>query len=249
MAGVELSAQDTRRMNRVLRHRLRNFVSGVQNSVKLLSSDLQGRLSSEELEYFPLIINECREIDRLTQRMTYLFDEPAQGADRRLSDILEHAKTTIREQLPTAQIEVQSGSPATDVRLHGSHLLLLALNELLMNALEAKPNGRVEVACELAGDAVAVQVLDDGKGIPEAERPNAALPFHTTRSRHLGIGLSVAERMAWRLGGTLHLYPRLPKGWCAEIRVPAADDGLFGKPQPDAGIAGPDERAARGRKN
>lgn len=84
-------------------------------------------------------------------------------------------------------------------------LLAQVLVNLLRNAAqatEARP-GRVRLGmAEVAGGA-AIEVEDDGAGIPAAARGDVFLPFFTTRPAGTGIGLNLARQVAvahgWRI--------------------------------------------------
>jgi two-component sensor histidine kinase len=76
------------------------------------------------------------------------------------------------------------------------------LTEVLQNAMEhGFPEGRsgtVEVVAEVADSVLAVQVVDDGTGLPEG--------FDPVESSSLG--LSIVRTLVAELGGTLRIGPR-----------------------------------------
>jgi anti-sigma regulatory factor (Ser/Thr protein kinase) len=65
------------------------------------------------------------------------------------------------------------------------HGVMLAVSEAVTNAVlhayrDGRPPGRVRVRAELAGDALAVEVADDGMGLtPRAESPGIGLGLPT----------------------------------------------------------------------
>jgi signal transduction histidine kinase len=69
---------------------------------------------------------------------------------------------------------------------------------LIDNALDAAPQGgRVQVLANREGKHVAVRVIDNGAGIPEAIRARIFDPFFTTKPVGSGTGLGLD--IVWRL--------------------------------------------------
>jgi len=99
-------------------------------------------------------------------------------------------------------LHLSYSGPAQPAWLQGdAHLLFDALSNLVDNALKFTPaEGRVEVRVEADGDAVQVQVRDNGPGIPEHEREAVLRRFYRSeRSRHTpgnGLGLSLVAAVA-----------------------------------------------------
>jgi signal transduction histidine kinase len=82
------------------------------------------------------------------------------------------------------------------------------LLEILLNAVQAAPDGNVEVtADEPAGHSITVHVHDDGAGFTEESLRRATEPFYTTKTSGVGLGLTVADRLIQSLSGRLLLSP------------------------------------------
>lgn len=80
---------------------------------------------------------------------------------------------------------------------------------LLDNALDAvEEGGRIEVAAEVSGTYLCVDVIDDGPGIPEEIQSRIYEPFFTTKGvgEGSGLGLDVVQRIVVKQhSGTLDL--------------------------------------------
>lgn len=95
---------------------------------------------------------------------------------------------------------------------HGDRAALVhVLQNLLDNALRYTPDGgRIELRLSAAPPRLAV--LDDGPGIPEAERERVFDRFWRSPDQAqpgTGLGLAIAAQAAQRLGGRLRLAPGL----------------------------------------
>jgi signal transduction histidine kinase len=104
------------------------------------------------------------------------------------------------------------------------NLIRRAVRNLIENAI--KYAGAARVAVRETGDGIAIDIIDDGPGIPEAELANAAEAFYRiepSRSRETGgsgLGLTLARAAAQAHGGDLALANRPEGGLCARLLLP-----------------------------
>ena len=127
-----------------------------------------------------------------------------------LHELAVETLTMVQPDADRAQVRL-SLQMAGEVAARADRLRLRqVLLNLLGNAIKYnRPGGRVELRVEAPADGrVRVQVCDDGVGIAEADLPRLFEPFH--RGRHAGgpisgtgIGLSLSQRLAQAMGGTL----------------------------------------------
>ncbi len=104
-------------------------------------------------------------------------------------------------------------------------LLEQALINLLRNAADAvagveKP--RIEVSCRARDEQVAIEVSDNGMGVPEDQRDQIFVPFFTTKAGGSGIGLNLARQIALSHGGRLELRANPLRGCVFTLLLPAA---------------------------
>lgn len=96
-------------------------------------------------------------------------------------------------------------------------LVAQVLINLLRNAAEAAMS-TLEIpqvsltATALKGGRTAIDVIDNGPGIPEALRQDVFLPFFSTKAEGTGVGLSLARQIALAHGGALTCEPVAPHG-------------------------------------
>ena len=213
--------EDLLRMNRVLRHRLRNFASGMKTSVSFLAKELEGRLSPSEMEYFPLIATECDGVTELTNRMSLLFDEFQTGDESTLGSVLEKVTAVLRARFPTARIRVEAGATGS-LRVASKQGVVVCLGEVVTNAVESAPNGEVAVTCSAENGSLAIEVCDAGPGAKPETRGSLFLPFFTTKARHLGIGLTIAKKIIGQLGGTIEADNGSGGGFRVKLMLPVS---------------------------
>lgn len=109
------------------------------------------------------------------------------------------------------------------VRAHAAPLRRALLN-VLSNAIAFSPRGgQVELrAYPVRGEGVA-EVLDQGPGIPEADRERIFEMFVTTRPGGTGLGLFLARTALAASNGRIEALGREGGGACLRIRLPAVE--------------------------
>ncbi|MEZ4336613.1 MAG: HAMP domain-containing sensor histidine kinase [Sandaracinaceae bacterium] len=111
--------------------------------------------------------------------------------------------------------------------------LLQILINLLSNAAAAAPSGSVvRIGAATRGAATHLWVADEGPGVPPDQAEAIFQPFHTSKPKGMGLGLSVAREMAERHRGSLRLVSESPSeigptaaGACFELVLPSGDEG------------------------
>jgi PAS domain S-box-containing protein len=123
------------------------------------------------------------------------------------------------------------------------------LENLVGNALKYAPDDTpVVVGAEVAGTWLAVHIDDEGIGVPEADRPLVAEPFHRawnvreSRIPGTGLGLYICRRLVEAHGGTLTIGDRPDGG--AGTRVAFTLPILAGRRDRRASTAAPSAGSA-----
>ncbi len=100
-------------------------------------------------------------------------------------------------------------------------MLRSALRNLLLNAVDALPNGgNLLVRVSEDDRAVRIDVVDDGEGIPTDVMERVFDPFYTTKPTGTGLGLSIVERIMECHGGQINVQRREPHGTCFSLSFP-----------------------------
>jgi two-component system, NtrC family, sensor kinase len=96
---------------------------------------------------------------------------------------------------------------------------------MVTNALEAidKPRGKLSIATRPAGPAgVAIDIADNGRGIPPEQLPRIFEPRYTTKDsrRDGGLGLATARTIVQRHGGRIDVKSEPRVGTTFTITLP-----------------------------
>ncbi|HEY3587217.1 MAG TPA: ATP-binding protein, partial [Myxococcaceae bacterium] len=128
------------------------------------------------------------------------------------------------------QAELGEAASSVTVRAESTARVLVtpgqleqALVQLVRNARLAAPSGSIRVRTFDEQGAVAIEVQDDGPGIPAAHLSRIFEPFFTTRggAQGIGLGLTLVWSIVQRAGGTLEVTSEPGLGSTFRIRLPA----------------------------
>jgi signal transduction histidine kinase len=210
------------RMAATVAHEIKNPLSAIKSIAQVMREDEQ--LNREYERDLRLIVGET---DRLSQSVTQLLSfarkespaEQPQGVDELLHSVVDLFRANAREQGVTLECEIK-----TDETLSGKCVSALrdALSNLLLNALQATPNGgRVALLAVAANAELLISVQDSGAGVPADLRERIWEPFFTTRQRGTGLGLAIVRKRVQEVGGSASLVASANgRGACFHLRLP-----------------------------
>jgi signal transduction histidine kinase len=152
---------------------------------------------------------------------TYLDQAPRQEID--VHDGLESTLVILGHKLSGNQIELVRDYDRSLPRIdaHPPELNQVWTN-LIDNAIAAAgEGGRITIRTYRLGEYLAVEIEDDGPGIPDEVRDRIFDAFFTTKApgEGTGLGLDIAKRIAARHHGDLRLKP-IEQGACFQVLLP-----------------------------
>jgi two-component system sensor histidine kinase KdpD len=106
-------------------------------------------------------------------------------------------------------------------------LLERVLANLFSNALRYSPAGRPpELHAYIDGNAVRLEVVDHGPGVPDEQKELIFEPFERAGDRHpgVGLGLAVARGFAEAMGGRIGAFDTPGGGLTVRVTLPAASE-------------------------
>lgn len=183
-------------MAATMAHEVRTPLGIMRSSAQMLQRE--PGLSETGREMLEFILSEN---DRLNRLISSLLDcarpRPPQFEDRHLHAIVRRALDLLGLQAARKNIRVRAELEAPDDLLAcDEEQLLQVLLNLVMNAVQIlPPGGEVVLRSSAAGGGLALDVDDNGPGIPEADRPKVFDPFFTQREGGIGLGLAVAQQI------------------------------------------------------
>ncbi|HEX4388927.1 MAG TPA: nitrogen regulation protein NR(II) [Steroidobacteraceae bacterium] len=200
----------SRLMVRQLAHEIKNPLGGLRGAAQLLERELP---AAELREYTQLIIGEADRLTALVDSMSGPVRAPARSL-MNVHEICEHVFQLVRAEAPaTVRIE-RDYDPSLPEAMLDRHQLIQALLNVARNALQAQGDlGRivlrtrartqVSIGSALHRLVAAVQVEDQGPGVPPHLRASIFYPLVSGRANGTGLGLAVAQELVTRNGGLI----------------------------------------------
>ena len=204
-------------------HGLKNPLGGLQNFVRERGV---GNGQDDEEEWRAAAASTQRMQDLINRVVGVLREQSVTSA------VYEITFPELAEML-TRRVEPAARAPGvkweTMVIARGSvtgrdaDLILLILENLAQNALDATPAGKL-VRCSIFNRAscVVAQISDEGPGLPPAAVERLFLPCISSKQNGSGIGLAISQQLAKHLGAELSLASSTSHGTCFELVLPPA---------------------------
>ena len=169
-----------------------------------------------------------KEIDRLDAVVKRFLDFTRPMEVRlestKLADLLREVVEIAKPQLQKARIHVAQLLPIDVPEVYVDPALLKqAVLNLILNAIEAMPNGgQLRLILSRRGEMAEITVADTGKGIPVENRQKIFQLFFTTRPGGSGIGLASAFRIVQLHNGSIDFTSEVGRGTTFRIELPLA---------------------------
>jgi len=183
------------RLTANIAHEIRNPLSAISHAAELLDEEQR----DEGRERLTRIIHDnTLRLERLVADVLQLNRRDRAAADRIalngwLAAFLEDFAAN--EAVPAERIRLESAREVT-IAFDREHLRQVLWN-LLRNAVRhaRREAGSVRLVLSAYGDQVELNVIDDGPGVPPANRGQLFEPFFTTDSKGTGLGLYLAREL------------------------------------------------------
>jgi nitrogen fixation/metabolism regulation signal transduction histidine kinase len=191
------------RMAAHVTHEVRNPLSSIGLNVELLEEELAAH-SVESKALLRAIQGEIDRLTAVTEEYLRLARLPAPRLEAEsLGDLVREVGRFVAREMESSnvrlRVEVEDELP---LALADEPQIRQALLNLLRNAREAMPNGgEVRMEARATDGGVAILVVDQGTGIPEAERAHIFDLFYSTKERGTGLGLALTQQIVAAHGG------------------------------------------------
>jgi len=203
-------------------HGLKNPLSGLQNFVRDQAAE-NGHRGAEEWQAAAATTQRMQD---LISRVVGVLQEQNAAASYEIT-FVELGELLTARMKPAAQAAgvrwETAVSVAGSVSGREADLILLILENLAQNAVEATPAGKAVQGTVFARDGgIVAQIRDQGPGLPAAARERLFSPCASTKKNGSGIGLAISQQLAKHMGAALQLVASSAQGTCFELELPPA---------------------------
>jgi signal transduction histidine kinase len=214
-------------------------LAALGTAVTKINHDLRNILATARLVTDGLTASAAPEVRRILPRLMDAIDRAVALCTRTLDFSREGAAAVTQSRFRLAPLidEIAGGLAAAeefavdfaaplDFEVEADReQLYRALSNLARNALEAGAR-RLRISATHEGNAIALDVADDGPGMPPKARENLFRPFYgSARPGGTGLGLAIARELIRAHGGDLVLVGSTGAGTVFRLTLPAAGGG------------------------
>ncbi len=124
-----------------------------------------------------------------------------------VKDLIEKVAQLMRPEIKKTSIHFEYGCDSNYLTVRADEEMIeQVLINLIKNSIEAlgeTPNGKIELTAKYSGNAVIIEVADNGSGIIKEALNRVFVPFFTTKKTGSGIGLSLSRQIMQMHTGSL----------------------------------------------
>jgi signal transduction histidine kinase len=222
-------------------HGLKNPLSGLRNFVHAQKAEKSNGADTD----WQTALSTTQRMEELINRVVRVLQEQQNGAEYEISIVELVGMLAPRAKALADSTGVRFGTRVLFDRTLSNRqadLILLILENLVQNSIEATPPGKGVEVC-VTGDARVInfEVCDQGAGLSPAMQARLFMPCTSGKKGGGGIGLAISKQLAQSLGATLELTNSSSSGCTFRLRLPepsagamqrAADGPILGMDQP-----------------
>lgn len=127
--------------------------------------------------------------------------------------LLQNLSVLLESDFAARNIQFELHCSPSSIEINGDENLIsqviLNLVKNSMQALEGQTDGGISITA-LYKDRLCIEIADNGPGIPPEVQEQVFIPFFTTKSEGMGIGLSLCQRIIRQHGGRLFMKESKP---------------------------------------
>ena len=214
---------------RRIAHEIKNPLSPIQVSIETMrKTHAKQHPDFEEIfeESTVTILEEVARMKRIVTEFSEFARMPRpQPADLRIQAVAAHVASLHSGEDFTLEIQDEGAVP--EIRADREQLTQVLMN-LIQNARDAavarqgEARAVVRVTVRAEGEGVAVDVLDNGPGIPLSQRDGVFEPYFTTKASGTGLGLAVVQRIVEDHGGRIEVGDGIDGGAAMRLWLPVS---------------------------
>lgn len=207
-------------------HEMNNPLAVIAGRSQLLSKSLAA--GTREQQAAQLVFQESHKLSDLITAL-HMFANPPAPQCRPvellglLDDVVRMARQSRSKRERNTEITMSVKGELPIIHCDPA-MIARAVTELLLNAMQANPQGEVHLSAvtDSASETVVVTVVDDGDGMDGRTLNHAFDPFFSAKpaGRQVGMGLARAQQLVLAHGGRIDLNSLIKEGTTATLTLP-----------------------------
>jgi len=213
-------------------YELRHPLDRISRSISVLKKKLD-TADEDTMKNLDMISEDLRKAERVM--LDLLYFSRAKTSERQVVPIPDLVAIVLKRRPPPKSVNVTTKFPSDLPSAYASSTQVAqVLYNLLQNAYQSGNGGSqisITIQAKALHDYLSVTVVDNGEGIPAKNLSKIYDPLFTTRSRGMGIGLTIVKNLVEANGGTISVESKEKKGTTVTFTLPVHTEMEMQTPQ------------------
>jgi signal transduction histidine kinase len=200
-----------------LAHETRNPLNIIRGMAQMMSR--QTDVPAEIRDKVRAIVDETDKVTaQLNEFINYSRPREVRRAQLALASAINEVARALACDIEEKQIRFETGGEPLAIEAD-EQMLRQALFNLGLNAIQAVgASGRIQIITQkTSATEAAIEIRDDGPGVPPERRQEIFKPYFTTHQQGTGLGLAVVQQIVLAHGWEIECLANEPKGACFRI--------------------------------
>lgn len=227
--------ENKQRFLRNVSHELKTPLATINEGIGLLADEVVGELNAEQTDIVKILQGSSTKLDQLIDDLLNLSQLQSQMGDssREMIDLRVLLEAIVQEyRINLRAKEIGLNLDLVPVKVYGlRNEFRVIVDNLMSNAVKYSPNGgEIRISLSLSGEAIQLDIEDEGPGIAPEERTRVFDLFYQGRStRHAGIkgsglGLAIVQECVSAHQGSIEILDPGTGTTGAHLRVMIPQD-------------------------
>ncbi|HET7876658.1 MAG TPA: ATP-binding protein [Methylomirabilota bacterium] len=209
-------------------HEIRNPLNAVSMGLQRLRAEFAPAPADEYRRLLELVQGEVRRLNTIVEEFLSLARPLSLKSDAiQVPALLDEVARLVEAEARGAGIRVERAILAQLPALHADRdRLSQVLLNLALNAIQAMPDGgTLTLGAGSSDGTLTLSVSDTGRGISPDLLPRVFEPYVTTKTKGLGLGLTIARRIVEAHGGRIEVESQPERGTSFRVMLPLSGGG------------------------
>ncbi|MEI3604787.1 ATP-binding protein [Pseudogracilibacillus sp. SE30717A] len=202
-------------------HEIRNPLTSLKGFLQLVQAGVQ-----QKEEYYKVMIGEIEKLEKITSELLHMAKpfkskKRTEHVNKMIDDVLFIMSTQTNMRNVHFKLDLEEDFTTN---CNASQIKQVLIN-LIKNGAEAMQNeGNITIRSRMENNYVAIDISDEGQGVPDDMLEQIKNPFFTTKQDGTGLGLVITHHILDIHQGMLNVTSSQDKGTTFTIFLPSIND-------------------------